>query len=154
MKLAIAGDSAGATLAQILTDHLSANATLEVVNLSAPPDGSVEYYANLSDRVCNSVINGQFDRAILVCGTGIGVCIAANKVPGIRAALAHDTYSAGKATTSNNAQVITMGARVIGAEIAKNIADVWLQSVFDANGASSKNVEAIDRVGEAYQRKV
>ena len=89
---------------------------------------------------------GKFDRAILCCGTGIGVCIAANKVPGIRAALAHDTYSAGKAATSNNAQIITMGARVIGPELAKSIVDTWLASEFDPKGASASNVEAINKL--------
>ena len=89
---------------------------------------------------------GEFDRAILCCGTGIGVCISANKVPGIRAALTHDTYSAGKAATSNNAQIITMGARVIGAELAKDIADKWLASTFDPKGPSGANVEAINKL--------
>ena len=70
------------------------------------------FYADLAAGVAGEVKAGTYDRAILCCGTGIGVCIAANKVPGIRAALTHDTYSAGKAATSNNAQIITMGARV------------------------------------------
>jgi ribose 5-phosphate isomerase B len=87
-----------------------------------------------------------YDRAILCCGTGIGVCISANKVPGNRAALSHDTYSAERAAKSNNAQIITMGARVIGPELAKAIVDMWLASEFDPNGASAANVEAISRL--------
>ena len=85
-------------------------------------------------------------RAILCCGTGIGVCIAANKVPGFRAALTDDTYSAERAAKSNNAQIITMGARVIGPELAKAIVDIWLASEFDPTGPSAANVEAIDRL--------
>ena len=77
---------------------------------------------------------GENERAILFCGTGIGVCISANKVPGIRAALTHDTYSAERAAKSNNAQIITMGARVIGPELAKAIVDAWLASEFDPAG--------------------
>ena len=74
------------------------------------------------------------------------MCISANKVPGIRAALTHDTYSAERAAKSNNAQIITMGARVIGPELAKSIVDVWLASEFDPDGPSAGNVEAIDRL--------
>ena len=90
--------------------------------------------------------DGEYDRGILICGTGIGVCISANKVPGIRAALTHDTYSAERAAKSNNAQIITMGARVIGPELAKAIVDTWLASEFDPKGASAANVEAINKL--------
>jgi D-erythrulose 4-phosphate isomerase len=92
------------------------------------------------------VLEGKADRAILCCGTGIGVSISANKVPGIRAALTHDTYSAERAAKSNNAQIITMGARVIGPELAKAIVDTWLASDFDPKGASAANVEAINKL--------
>ncbi len=150
MKLAIAGDSAGEPLAVALFDYLDSFENIEIVNMSKPADNSAEFYADLSERVCQNVVDGTFDRAILVCGTGIGVCIAANKVPDIRAALTHDTYSAGKAATSNNAQVITMGARVIGVELAKSIVDAWLDSAFDPNGPSASNVKAIDMVDQKY----
>jgi len=150
MKLAIAGDSAGEPLALTLYEYLKDREGLEVTELSHPADGSAEYYANMAERVCRGIVDGLYDRAILVCGTGIGVCIAANKVPGIRAALAHDTYSAGKASTSNNAQVITMGARVIGGELAKTIADAWLATTFDENGPSARNVAAINAVDASY----
>ncbi len=96
--------------------------------------------------VGHEIIDGNYDRAILFCGTGIGVSISANKVPGIRAALTHDTYSAERAAKSNNAQIITMGARVIGPELAKSIADAWLASEFDPNGPSAGNVQAIDKL--------
>jgi len=82
----------------------------------------------------------------LICGTGIGVQIAANKVPGIRAAQCHDTYSAQRAALSNNAQIITMGARVIGPELAKSICDAFLAETFDENGKSAQNVAAINAV--------
>ena len=87
------------------------------------------------------------------CGTGIGVCISANKVPGIRAALTHDTYSAERAAKSNNAQIITMGARVIGPELAKAIVDSWLASTFDPTGPSAGNVEAMNRVDAKYHEQ-
>lgn len=153
MKLVIAGDSAGKPLARALYEYLKARDGLTVCEASRPADDAAEFYADLSDRVCARVIDATFDRAILICGTGIGVCIAANKVPGIRAALTHDTYSAGKAATSNNAQIITMGARVIGGEVAKSIADAWLASEFDPQGRSGGNVEAIDRVDAKYNAR-
>lgn len=99
------------------------------------------------------MLAGTYDRAILVCGTGIGVCISANKVPGIRAALTHDTYSAERAALSNNAQIITMGARVIGSELAKSIADAFLKETFDPDGRSAGNVAAIDAVDAKYNAR-
>jgi ribose 5-phosphate isomerase B len=85
-----------------------------------------------------------------VCGTGIGMSITANKVPGIRAALCHDTYSAERARKSNDAQVLTMGARVIGPELAKKIVEVWLESEF-AGGNSTRKVEKMNAVDERYR---
>ncbi|AQQ07949.1 ribose-5-phosphate isomerase (plasmid) [Roseibium algicola] len=148
MKLAIAGDSAGEGLAKLLADYLKDR--FEVEEISRTPEGPDAFYANLSERVASQVISGAYDRAILVCGTGIGVCIAANKVPGIRAALTHDTYSAERAALSNNAQIITMGARVVGPELAKSIADAFLKETFDVNGRSASNVDAINAVDSKY----
>ena len=152
MKLAIAGDSAGEGLAKVLADHLKDR--FDVAEISRTDEGPDAFYANLSDRVASQVKDGTYDRAILVCGTGIGVCIAANKVPGIRAALTHDTYSAERAALSNDAQVITMGARVIGPELAKAIADAWLAETqnFDKAGKSAGNVDAIDAVDSKYNK--
>jgi ribose 5-phosphate isomerase B len=141
MKIASAGDSAGKPLVDAIEAHLKSKGEHGISNLSESG-----FYADLSAGVAKAVKAGTYDRAILCCGTGIGVCISANKVPGIRAALTHDTYSAGKAATSNNAQIITMGARVIGPELAKAIVDTWLASEFDPKGASAANVEAVNRL--------
>ena len=150
MKIAVAGDSAGEGLAKILTEYLSM--THDVSDVSRTVAGVDAFYANLSDRVASDVIEGKYDRAILVCGTGIGVCLAANKVPGIRAAQCHDTYSAGKAATSNNAQIITLGARVVGVELAKAITDAYLNSSFDTKGSSVENVAEIGKVDAKYHK--
>lgn len=150
MKIAIAGDSAGVELAHTLAEHLKGR--YEVEEVSQPRNEGEKLYAHLSDRVASQVKDGTYDKAILVCGTGIGVCISANKVPGIRAALTHDTYSAERAALSNNAQVITMGARVIGSELAKAIADAFLAQSFDANGRSAGNVKAIEDVDAKYAK--
>lgn len=150
MKIAVAGDSAGEGLAKVLAEHLKdAHDVSEVSRTQSGPDA---FYADLADRVASDVIAGEYDRAILVCGTGIGVCLSANKVPGIRAAQCHDTYSAGKAATSNNAHIITMGARVIGAELAKTIVDTFLEKSFDPTGPSAGNVDAIGKVDAKYNR--
>jgi ribose 5-phosphate isomerase B len=151
MKLAIAGDSAGEGLAKILADHLKDRH--DVSEVSRTDSGPDTFYANLSDRVASGVLDGTYDKAILVCGTGIGVSIAANKVPGIRAALTHDTYSAERAALSNNAQIITMGSRVIGPELAKAIADAFLAQTFDENGRSAGNVNAINEVDAKYNAR-
>lgn len=150
MKIAVAGDSAGAELAHALAEHLKGRYDIEEV--STPRNDAEKLYAHLSDRVASQVKDGTYDKAILVCGTGIGVCISANKVPGIRAALTHDTYSAERAALSNNAQIITMGARVIGSELAKSIAEAFLSQTFDADGRSAGNVKAIEEVDAKYAR--
>ncbi len=144
MKIAIGADSAGKPLLDVIAAHLSGRSDVEVVDLSQSG-----FYADLAQNLAQQVIEGKHDRGILFCGTGIGVCISANKVPGIRAALTHDTYSAERAAKSNNAQIITMGARVIGPELAKSIVDTWLASEFDPNGSSAGNVEAINRLDAA-----
>ena len=143
MKIALGADSAGKSLIDVIETHLKGKADLTVTNLSQSG-----YYADIAGDVAARVKAGEFDRAILCCGTGIGVCIAANKVPGIRAALTHDTYSAERAAKSNNAQIITMGARVIGPELAKAIVDTWIAAEFDPNGPSAANVDAINRLDE------
>jgi len=144
MKIAIGADSAGKPLLDVIAVHLAGKTGIAVSDLSQSG-----YYADLSARLARSILDGENDRGILICGTGIGVCISANKVPGIRAALTHDTYSAERAAKSNNAQVITMGARVIGPELAKSIVDVWLASEFDPACSSAGNVKAIDKLDAA-----
>ena len=141
MKIAVGADSAGKPLLDVIEAHLKSKPEHQVANLSQQG-----FYADLSANLAHKVKDGEFERGILVCGTGIGVCISANKVPGIRAALTHDTYSAERAAKSNNAQIITMGARVIGPELAKAIVDTWLAAEFDPKGASAANVEAINRL--------
>ena len=141
MKIAMGADSAGKPLLDVIEAHLATKSDVTVANLSQSG-----FYADLSKKLAETIVAGENERGILICGTGIGVSISANKVPGIRAALTHDTYSAERAAKSNNAQIITMGARVIGPELAKAIVDKWLESEFDPNGSSADNVKAIDRL--------
>jgi len=150
MKIAIGGDSAGQPLIDVIGKYLASKPGIEVADLSPAKENSAEFYANTAERVAMAVAIGAYDRGILACGTGIGMAISANKVPGIRAAQTHDTYSAERAAKSNNAHIITMGARVIGPELAKSIVDAWLASSFDPKGSSVGNVAAIDAL-EARQ---
>ncbi len=150
MKVAVAGDSAGEGLAHVLAEHLKQRC--EALDVSRVGGEADPFYANMADRVASAVLAGTYDRAILICGTGIGVSISANKVHGIRAALTHDVYSARRAALSNNAQIITMGARVVGTELAKTIADAYLDVAFDfdPNGPSGGNVLAIESLDAKY----
>ena len=152
MKIAIAGDSVGVALVDVLAAHLKTCKDVEVTDLSRSATGAGEYYANIADRLACGILNKEFDRGILCCGTGIGMAMSANKVPGIRAALTHDTFSAERAAKSNNAHIITMGARVIGNELAKTIVNAWLASDFDPAGASAGNVAAIDELDRKYRK--
>ncbi|EMS95649.1 ribose-5-phosphate isomerase B [Agrobacterium tumefaciens str. Cherry 2E-2-2] len=141
MKIALGADSAGKPLLDVIAAHLAGRPDIEVADLSQSG-----YYADLAARVGQDILDHKHDRAILFCGTGIGVCISANKVAGIRAALTHDTYSAERAAKSNDAQIITLGARVVGPELAKAIVDTWLASSFDPDGPSAGNVQAINKL--------
>ena len=148
MRIALGADGAGKPLLDVIAAHLAGRSGLDVVDLSKPG-----YYADIASEVGEAILAGRHERGILFCGTGIGVCISANKVPGIRAALTHDTYSAERAALSNNAQIITMGARVVGPELAKSIAEAFLKETFDPSGRSAGNVAAIDAVDAKYNAR-
>ena len=105
-------------------------------------------YPEIAFKVADDINADKIDRGILVCGTGIGVAIAAGKVPGIRAALCHDTYSAERAQKSNNAQVLTMGAKIIGIELAKQIVKVYLESEFPGGNSARKIQQITDKEQE------
>src|SRR5258707_8800096 len=106
-------------------------------------------YPDIALEVAQAVADGKHERGILMCGTGIGVCITANKVPGIRAAVCHDIYSAERSRMSNDCQIMTLGSRVIGPELAKSLVDVWLRSEFQA-GRSGPKVERIKEIEKSF----
>jgi ribose 5-phosphate isomerase B len=106
-------------------------------------------YPNIALEVSNAVADGQHERAILMCGTGIGMAITANKVPGIRAAVCHDVYSAERARKSNDCQVMALGARVVGEEYAKRLVDTWLDCDFEG-GKSAAKVERIKEIEQEF----
>jgi len=152
MRIAMGSDDAGAPLLATLRDYLQGRAGVALEDLSAPDSGRAEHYPDVAERVARAVAAGRCQRGILVCGTGIGMCITANKIPGIRAALCHDTYSAGRARMSNDAQILTMGARVIGPELGKAVVDVWLRAGFDEGSPSAPKVQRMKEIDRRYSR--
>ena len=107
-------------------------------------------YPLVAKRVCENIIrSGYAKRGVLVCGTGIGMALAADKVKGIRAAVCHDPFSTERSRKSNDAQIMCMGARVIGPELAKMLVKLWLTCDF-AGGGSAPKVEAIKQMEEKY----
>jgi ribose 5-phosphate isomerase B len=149
MKIAIGCDEAGLPLLNVLRDYLKEKGNIELLDFGVHNTDPVDY-PDIAERAAKAVADGEAERGILICGTGIGMSITANKVPGVRAALCHDTYSAERARKSNDAQVITMGARVIGPELAKSIIDAWLASDF-AGGRSAPKVAKMNAVDERYR---
>jgi ribose 5-phosphate isomerase B len=137
-KVAIGCDPNAAGLKQIIKEHL------QELGCESEDYGSDDtVYANVAIRVAEAVARGDHERGILICGTGIGVSIAANKVPGAYAALCSDAYSAERARKSNNANIMTMGSQVIGPELAKTLVAIWMRSEYTPGGQSEPKVRRI-----------
>lgn len=136
MKLAIGCDEAAYDLKVEIIKHLKSR-NIEVTDFGAD-EGVAVLYPDIGIKVAEAIARGDFERGILLCGTGIGMSISANKVPGIRAAVCHDPYSAERSRKSNNAQIMCMGARVIGVELAKYLVDIWLNCDFSGGGSTAK----------------
>jgi ribose 5-phosphate isomerase B len=142
-RIVVGADSAGFQYKEALKRDLEADDRVtEVIDVGVDADGDTDY-PHIALAAAHKISAGEADRALLVCGTGLGVAIAANKVPGIRAVTAHDSYSVERAVLSNNAQVLTMGQRVIGLELARKLAGEWLGHVFDDASPSAKKVAVI-----------
>ena len=144
--IAIGADDAAIELKNLIKLHLEEK-QYEVVDYSNDARNDRPMYPDVAFALATAIQQGKYERGILLCGTGIGVAIVANKVPGVRAAQCHDTFSAERARKSNNAQVMTMGARVVGPELAKSIVNAWLASEFEAGGSSAK----VDKI-EYYEQ--
>lgn len=144
MRVVVAADNAGVDLKNLVRDQLRADERVsEVIDLGAASVDDDTAYPHFGLAAAEKIANGEADRGILVCGTGIGMAISANKVTGIRATVAHDSYSAERSIKSNNCQIITFGARVIGPELAKKITHEWIGYAFDPTSASAAKVARI-----------
>ncbi|MCL6454666.1 MAG: ribose 5-phosphate isomerase B [Alicyclobacillus sp.] len=144
MKVAIASDHAGFHLKQHLTAALQAWG-VAFEDLGTFDEQSVDY-PDYGRKVAEAVAAGQFDRGVLVCGTGLGMAITANKTPGIRAVTAHDVFSARMSRAHNDANVLTMGERVIGPGLAEEVLRVWLDTPFEG-GRHQRRVDKIESAG-------
>ena len=145
VRLLVGSDSAGfdykdAILADMKSDDRVESVEDLGVYVGKLEDGS---YPSVAIAAGTKISAGEADRAILVCGTGIGVAIAANKVPGIRATVAHDSFSVERSILSNDCQVLTLGQRVIGLQLARRLAREWLGYVFDPTSPSNAKVAEI-----------
>jgi len=144
LRIVVGADSAGIDYRDELKKTLEASPLVaEVIDVGIARDDPTPY-PRVAIRAAELVAQGRADRALLVCGTGLGMAISANKVPGIRAVTAHDSYSAERAIKSNNAQVLSFGERVVGLELARRLALEWLTYRFDAGSPSAAKVQVIE----------
>lgn len=144
LRIAIGSDDAGLQYKEALKALLESDPRVASVTDVGVTAGEETAYAHIGVAAARLVADRSADRALLICGTGLGVAIAANKVRGVRAVTAHDSYSVERAILSNNAQVLTMGQRVIGLELAKRLVTEWLGYRFDPSSASAGKVAVID----------
>ncbi|MBN1203287.1 MAG: ribose 5-phosphate isomerase B [Anaerolineae bacterium] len=132
MKIAVGSDHAGFPLKAALVDHLRAQGH-DVLDLGTGTAEQPVDYPDIAHAVSLKVVNGDVKRGIVVCGSGVGASIAANKVPGIYAAMCHDTYSAHQGVEHDNMNVLCLGNRVIGAALAYELADAFLSARFEVD---------------------
>ena len=145
LRIVVGSDEAGYEYKEALkADLLSDTRVAEVVDVGVAADERTAY-PYVAVEAARMIAEGKADRALLVCGTGLGVAISANKVPGIRAVTAHDSFSVERSVLSNNAQVLCFGQRVVGLELARRLAREWLGYEFDVHSASAEKVAIIDQ---------
>lgn len=136
LKIAIGCDEAAIPLKETIKEMLK-NIGIDVKDYGVYTD-EPSLYPDTAVAVASAIVQGKHERGILICGTGIGMAISANKVPGIRAAVCHDLFSTQRSRRSNNCQIMTMGARIIGPELAKELVRVWLECDFAGGGSTAK----------------
>lgn len=141
-RIAIASDHAGFELKELVKDHLNSRG-VEPVDLGANSREPVDY-PDYAHRLAETVLEGQARLGILICGAGLGMSMAANRHRGIRAALCHDHYTASASRRHNNANVLVMGGRILGPDLAREIVDTWLDTPFDG-GRHERRVGKIDK---------
>ena len=149
--IAIGADHLGLPLKNVIRDYLR-DKGYQVEDWGVHTEDPVDY-PDIADPLALAVSEGRYDRAILVCGTGAGMAIVANKVPGIGAVCINDPYTAERARASNDAQIITLGSLVTGPAVAKQFIDIWLESEFQS-GRSGPKVQKIDEYERKHGREV
>ena len=142
-RIAIGSDDAGYSYKETLRAQLEDDPRVSAVHDVGVDAHGTTAYPHIAIHVAEMVAGGEADRGLLICGTGLGMAMAACKVDGIRAATAHDSYSVERSVLSNNAQVLALGERVIGRELAKKLVNEWLNYEFDPASASAEKVRVI-----------
>ena len=148
MQIVLGSDHAGFELKKILNDHLQANGHL-VLDVGAYSTAPVDY-PDYAEAVAKSVLQGEAERGILICGSGVGASVAANKIPGIRAGLCHDCYSAHQGVEHDDTNVLVLGARVIGIELAKDISITFLNARFTAEERHQRRLSKVIDIEKRY----
>jgi ribose 5-phosphate isomerase B len=143
LRIVVGADDAGFEYKEALKELLINDLLVEAVIDVGVDAQSKTPYPDVAIQAAQMVADGVVDRALLICGTGLGMAISANKVKGIRAGTAHDSFSVERLVLSNNAQVLTMGQRVIGIELARRLVREWITYTFDENSASAQKVSRI-----------
>ncbi|GAB2450824.1 ribose-5-phosphate isomerase [Xylanimonas ulmi] len=146
LRIVVGADDAGYDYKEILKRDLGADDRVASVTDVGVGGDEHTHYPYVGAAAARMVASGEADRALLICGTGLGVAIAANKVPGVRAVTAHDSFSVERAVLSNDAQVLCMGQRVVGVELARRLVREWLGYRFDPASPSAPKVAAIGEV--------
>lgn len=144
MEVALAADHAGFALKEILAADLS-DRGVEVLDLGTHTPEPVDY-PDVARAVAETIRTGEADRAILVCGSGVGACIAANKARGVRAGLCHDTYSARQGVEHDDMNVLCLGSRVIGVELARELVAAFLSSRFSGEERHMRRLAKIAEI--------
>lgn len=143
LRLVIGADEAGYEYKEILKKDLLSNPLVEsVTDVGVEADGHAPY-PSIAITAAEQIAAGDADRAILICGTGLGMAIAANKVAGIRAVTAHDSFSVERSVLSNDAQILAFGQRVVGIELVRRLQREWLTYTFDESSASADKVRVL-----------
>ncbi|WP_138442615.1 ribose-5-phosphate isomerase [Sinomonas susongensis] len=142
-RIVVGSDDAGFEYKEAIKKDLEgSDLVVSVTDVGVTAEGHTNY-PTIATTAAEIVARGEADRAVLICGTGLGVAIAANKVPGIRAVTAHDSFSVERSVLSNNAQVLCMGQRVVGLELARRNVREWLTYEFDESSPSNEKVQEL-----------
>ena len=144
MRITIGSDHGAFELKEFVKTVLE-DLKIEVNDVGTFEKNSVDY-PDIAEKVCEEVINGKSERGIVLCGTGIGISIAANKIKGIRCALCNDVYSAKKSREHNDANVLAMGGRILGFGIAEEIVRIWFSTDFDGDSRHKRRVNKISAI--------
>jgi len=148
MRIAVGADHAGFDLKQILAAYLRHHGH-EIIDVGTDNDDPVDY-PDYAEAVCKVLLDGRAERGVLICGSGVGTSVCANKIPGIRAGLCHNTYSARQGVEHDDMNVLVLGARVIGIELARELVDSFLGAKFNGEERHRRRLEKIKALEKRY----